>query len=162
MTHILATLNAAAIVALHNSAVIEFGAPEGMGEIAEGTSKRKALAALDALCEAGNLAVNFDGETAVIVDATSEVGGDNADEGEGDNADEGDNAEGEGEVKRLGDGKGTLRAWGVQLAGDDWLKANPRGSADREAYRKERRKAARAARKARIAEKHSAVNEGAE
>lgn len=156
MTHVLNALNAAAIVALHNSAVVEYGAPEGMGELPENTGKRKALKALDALCAAGNLAVAFEGETAVVVDATQ--GGDEGEHraNEGDNADEGDEGD---EGVTFGDGKGAQRDWGFKLASDSWLKGNPRQSEAREAYRKARRKAARAARKARIAEKESAINE---
>lgn len=158
MSHILTALNASAIVALFNGAIAEYGAPEGMGELPEATGKKKALKALDALCAAGNLNVTFDGETAVIVDATEGNEGGNADEGNEGGDDEGEQEAADEAVKALGDGNGALRSWGVKLAGDDWLKANPRGSADREAYRKERRKAARTARKARIAQKQEAIN----
>lgn len=122
----LATLSLASLVALHNTAIVDY-APEGFGEVVKFNSKAKAVAAIEALCEAGNLAVSFDGDNAVIVDAMEA-------------------APEAGEVVALGDGKGKVRAWGVALGSDEWLKANPRGTEAREAYRKERRKAARMAR----------------
>jgi hypothetical protein len=126
----LATLSLASLVALHNNAIVEFGAPEGFGEVAKFNSKAKAVAAIEALCEAGNMAVSFEGDSAVIIDASEAA----------------DDAPEAAEIVALGDGKGKVRAWGVALGSDEWLKANPRGTEAREAYRKERRKAARVAR----------------
>lgn len=138
----LANLNLAALLNLHNGAIVEFGAPEGFGEVAKFKSKAAGVTAIEALCAAGNLAVAFDGDNAVIVDATPS--GDNYGPNDGD-ADDVDEAV---EVTALGDGKGKVRAWGVALGSAEWLAANPRGSEAREAYRTERRKAARMHRKA--------------
>jgi hypothetical protein len=132
----IAALSAASLVALYNGALEEYGAPEGFEPIAKRTSKAKATEALEALLVAGNLAVNFDGDAATIIDATPES----------------DDAP----SVAHGDGKGKVRDWGFALASDDWLKANPRGGADREAYRKARRKAARLNRKAARAAKEAA------
>jgi hypothetical protein len=148
----LKALSVATLVALHNSAVVDY-APEGFTEVEGFKNKKTALKAVEAVLTAGNLAVTFDGDNAVIVDAMQGGEGDEA-EGEG----EGDDNATDDAVKALGDGKGALRAWGVKLAGDDWLKANARGTVDREAYRKERRKAARTARKQRIAQKQEAIS----
>lgn len=120
----LATLNAT------YAAIVSDYAPAGF-EPVKFKAKADALTAISAACAAGNLAIEFDGNTAVIVDLM-------------DSASDGDSAEFAG----LGDGKGKARDWGFVTASDAWLEANPRGSEAREEYRKARRKAARMARKA--------------
>jgi len=152
----LASLSVASLVALHNSALDDFGTPAGMAPLSNVKRKATAIEAIEALCAAGSLAVAFNGDTATIVDASAPEGGDeggdeggNADEGdEGGDADEGDEGD---DVPAFGDGKGKVRAWGFKLGSDEWLAANPRGTAAREAYRKARRAAARNARKAKRA-----------
>ena len=158
----LASLSVASLVALHNSALDDFGTPAGMAPLSNVKRKATAIEAIEALCAAGSLAVAFNGDTATIVDASAPEGGDEAsnpsngweapegDEGgdEGGDADEGDE---DGDVPAFGDGKGKVRAWGFKLGSDEWLAANPRGTAAREAYRKARRAAARNARKAKRA-----------
>ena len=157
----LASLSVASLVALHNGALDDFGTPEGIAPLGNVKRKATAIEAIEALCAAGSLAVAFNGETATIVDASAPEGdeGGDADEGgdEGGNADEGDEGgdadegdEGD-DVPAFGDGKGKVRAWGFKLGSDEWLAANPRGTAAREAYRKARRAAARNARKAKRA-----------
>lgn len=140
MEKTIATLTAASLVALYNGALDDFGTPEGFAPIAKRTGKAKATEALEALLTAGNLALAFDGDTATIVDATPPESDDEGD-------DEGDESAADAATGGA-DGKGKVRAWGFATASDAWLKANPRGGADREAYRKARRKAARVARKA--------------
>jgi len=148
----LASLSVASLVALHNGALDDFGTPEGIAPLGNVKRKATAIEAIEALCAAGSLAVAFNGETATIVDASAPEGdeGGDADEGgdEGGNADEGDEGD---DVPAFGDGKGKVRAWGFKLGSDEWLAANPRGTAAREAYRKARRAAARNARKAKRA-----------
>jgi len=147
----LASLSVASLVALHNGALDDFGTPEGIAPLGNVKRKATAIEAIEALCAAGSLAVAFNGETATIVDASAPEGdeGGNADEGdEGGDADEGDEGD---DVPAFGDGKGKVRAWGFKLGSDEWLAANPRGTAAREAYRKARRAAARNARKAKRA-----------
>lgn len=164
----LANLTAANLASLYNGALVEYGAPEGFSEVAKFKSRAAGVNALEALCKAGGLAVAFDGDKAVIVDtldADSVVGADGEGYGANDDdaadkaaleaseAGEGDDADGEGEeagevVSGGADGKGKARAWGFVTASADWLAANPRGTEAREAYRTERRKAARLARKA--------------
>lgn len=176
----LAKLTVASLAALHNTIVADY-APEGFGAVDSFKSRAKAITAIEAICAAGNVAITFDGDNAVIVDTMQADDGVTGDDGEGygpndddeadkarmiaeggsedgeggdDEAPEGDDEGGddEGEAPALAtlgaDGKGKVRAWGVVTAGEDWLKANPRGGEAREAYRKERRKAARLNRKA--------------
>ena len=50
MTHVLASQTLAAITALYNGAVDDFGAPAGMGAVDKFKSKADALARLDKLC----------------------------------------------------------------------------------------------------------------
>lgn len=164
----LVALSTASLLSLHNEAIAEFGAPHGFDVVAKFGSKAKAVAAIEALCAAGNLAVSFDSGAAVIVDATPEDTGERLgdevyyadgtseyiDEAEAEaEADEAD----EVQAVAYGDGKGKVRAWGFALGSDEWLKANPRGTVAREQYRTARRKAARSARKAKAAYLNSAV-----
>lgn len=132
----LATLKLAALNSLYGAIVTDY-APAGI-ELATFKAKADAVGAIEAACAAGNLAVSFDSGSAVIVDMMEAPEG-----GEGD--------EGGDEAIALAtggaDGKGKARAWGFATAGEEWLAANPRGTAAREAYRKERRKAARKNRK---------------
>lgn len=126
----LATLSLAALTALHNEGVADY-APEGFAEVKRFASKAKAIDAIGAMCAVGSLAIAFDGDKAAIVDAM-EAAEDAAPD-----------------VTVLGDGKGAVRAWGAALASDEWLAAHPRGTPEREAYRKARKALARGARKAR-------------
>lgn len=143
----LSTLSAAALVALYNGAVLDY-APEGFAEVRKFASKAKGAEAIEALCAAGNLAVEFDGETATIVDAMTDADAD---------------ADDDAAPVPHGDGKGKLRPWGVALASKEWLAAHPRGDVLREEYRTWRRGGARSNRKAnkaaREAKADAAMNE---
>ena len=133
------------LTALYNGAVTDFGAPAGMGEVDTFKSKADAVARLRKLCEHGNVAVQFDGDTAVIVDASLANVSDYADASLANVSDYADAAP---NVVAFGDGKGVVAPSGFTRASDVWLKSHARGTPEREAYRKARRQAARAARKA--------------
>lgn len=145
----LSALTASALISLYNSGVEDYN-PAGYSVVSGFKSKSKAIEAIEAMCEAGSLAVAFDGDSAVIVDATPP---NMPDDEEGDDAGEGDDEEGGDEeggddAAAHGDGKGEIAKSGFRYGSEAWLKANPRGTEAREAYRKARRKAARVTRKA--------------
>jgi hypothetical protein len=167
----LALLTVSALVSLYNEGVSDYN-PAGFDPVTGFKSKRVAIERIESMCASGNLAVAFDGDSAVIIDATPAPealpegpgGDDEADEGAGDEgeADEGEADEGEADegeddapIAAYGDGKGEVAKSGFRYGSEGWLKANPRGTSAREAYRKARRKAARMTRKAARAAKHN-------
>ncbi len=149
----LASLTLSALVTLHNDAIDAYGAPDGMKAVGGFKSKSAAIERIEKLCEHGNLAVMFDGDSAVIVDATPIADELFADEIDADETPTGDDADADDDaavapVVVLGDAKGAIAPSGFIRASDVWLKGHARGTSEREAYRKARRHAARMARKA--------------
>lgn len=152
----IANMTVAAIADLYNGAIDDYGV-NGFEPVDRFKSKAHAIERLETLCSVGNLAVTFDGDSAVIVDAMQNAASDEAasDEAASDEAasDEaaGDEATGDETPAPIGaelsDAKGGIARSGFAYGSAEWLIANPRGTAAREAYRKARRLAARNMRK---------------
>jgi hypothetical protein len=157
----LANMTASALVSLYNDEIIDAYAPSGFAAVSGFKNKASAIERIEAACAAGNLAIAFDGDKALVVDAMSgdDAAGDDAagDDAAGDDA-AGDDAAGDDAVDAFGthivdgiaygDGKGAVQPNGFRKASAAWLAANPRGTKAREAYRDMRRKGPRMARKA--------------
>jgi len=111
----IANMTVAAIVDLYNGAIDDYGV-NGFQPVDRFKSKAHAIERLEALCNAGNLAVTFDGDSAVIVDAMQNATGDSAtgDGATGDSA-TGDSATGD---SATGDGATGDSATGDSATGD--------------------------------------------
>lgn len=173
---IIANMTVANIVDLYNSAIEDYGV-NGFKPVDRFKSKAHAIERLEALCVAGNLAMTYDGDKAVIVDDTPVAASDEdaSDEDASDEAaaiiaeatqnasdalvdmlvksmapsDEAASDEAPAPIgAELSDAKGGIARSGFAYGSAEWLIANPRGTPAREAYRKARRLAARNMRKA--------------
>lgn len=90
----LANLTVSALISLYNEGVEDFN-PAGFTVASGFKNKAAAIDAIESMCEAGNMAVSFDGDTATIIDASAV---DDGGEGEGENDD----------AKRLADETGAV------------------------------------------------------
>lgn len=150
----LSNLTLAAMIDLYNGAIDDY-APMGCDTVNGFKSKAEAVKRINAMCDAGNLAITFDGDKAIIVDATPIASDSDADA----DADADTDADTDTDVPEHGDGKGGIAPSGFTYASEAWLKAHPRGTPEREAYRKARKLAGRKARSPDKEGKASRANE---